>query len=72
MHHHDVVAPRQGHDLVEESEFDALRRGIARKLMMSIFGLGNDSWIARSSSAMKSTPGVMRTWRMSAPAMTGP
>ena len=39
---------------------------------ISIFGLGKSSRIARSTSAMKSTPGVMRTERMSAPAMIAP
>ena len=46
--------------------------GFDGKLMISIFGFGNDSRIARSSSSKKSTSGVIRTWRMSAPAMTGP
>ena len=40
--------------------------------MISIFGFGNSSRIARSTSAKKSTPGVMRTERMSAPAMIAP
>jgi hypothetical protein len=40
--------------------------------MMSIFGLGKSSPMARSSSAKKSTPGAMRTERMSAPAMMAP
>ena len=40
--------------------------------MISIFGFGISSRMARSSSAKKSTPGVMRTERMSAPAMMAP
>ena len=39
---------------------------------MIIFGFGIDSRMARSHSAKKSTPGVMRTLRMSAPAITAP
>ena len=40
--------------------------------MTIIFGFGNVSRIARSSSAKKSTPGVIRTERMSPPAMIAP
>jgi hypothetical protein len=47
-------------------------RGFEGKPITSIFGLGVSSRIARSSSAKKSTPGVMRTERMSAPAMIAP
>ncbi len=46
--------------------------GFEGKPRMSIFGLGVSSRIARSSSAKKSTPGVMRTERISAPAMIAP
>jgi hypothetical protein len=46
--------------------------GFDGKPITSIFGFGMSSLIARSSSAMKSTPGVMRTARMSAPAMIAP
>jgi hypothetical protein len=46
--------------------------GFDGKPRISIFGLGVSSRIARSSSAKKSTPGVMRTERMSAPAMIAP
>jgi hypothetical protein len=46
--------------------------GLDGKPITSIFGLGMSSLIARSISAMKSTPGVMRTERMSAPAMIAP
>ena len=46
--------------------------GFAGKLMISIFGFGTDSLMACSSSAKKSTSGVSRTCRMSAPAITGP
>jgi hypothetical protein len=40
--------------------------------MISIFGFGNSVWIAFSSSTKKSTLGVIGTWRMSPPAITGP
>ena len=46
--------------------------GFDGKLMISIFGFGKLMRIACSSSAKKSTPGVIGTWRMSAPAITGP
>ena len=46
--------------------------GLAGKLMMSIFGFGRLIRIVCSSSAKKSTSGVICTWRMSAPAITGP
>ena len=46
--------------------------GFDGKPRISIFGFGVSSRIARSSSAKKSTPGVMRTERMSAPAMIAP
>jgi hypothetical protein len=46
--------------------------GFDGKPITSIFGLGVSSRIARSSSAKKSTPGVIRTERMSAPAMIAP
>ena len=71
MHDENVVLSRASNDLLEKTEIDTLRRRI-RKPMTSIFGLGMSSRIARSSSAKKSTPGVMRTERMSAPAMIAP
>ncbi len=40
--------------------------------MIIIFGFGISSRMARSASSKKSTPGVMRTERMSAPAMIAP
>ena len=46
--------------------------GLLGKPRIIIFGFGIDSRIARSHSAMKSTSGVMRTLRMSAPAITAP
>ena len=46
--------------------------GFDGKPMMSILGFGKSSPMARSSSAKKSTPGAMRTERMSAPAMMAP
>ena len=46
--------------------------GLLGKPRIIIFGLGIDSRIARSSSSKKSTPGVIRTERMSAPAITAP
>ena len=46
--------------------------GFDGKLTISIFGLGKQRWIVRSSSAKKSTSGVIGTCRMSAPAITGP
>jgi hypothetical protein len=46
--------------------------GFDGKPRIIIFGFGMSSPIARSASAKKSTPGVMRTERMSAPAMIAP
>ncbi len=46
--------------------------GLLGKPTTIIFGFGSVSRIARSSSAKKSTPGVIRTERMSAPAMIAP
>ena len=46
--------------------------GLAGKLSSIIFGAGQLSRIARSSSAKKSPSGVSFTWRTSAPAMTTP
>ena len=46
--------------------------GFDGKLMISIFGFGKLMRIVCSSSAKKSTPGVIGIWRMSAPAITGP
>ena len=46
--------------------------GFDGKFTISIFGFGKLVWIARSSSSKKSTSAVIGTWRMSAPAITGP
>ncbi len=46
--------------------------GLDGKLTISSLGLGKLVWIVRSSSTKKSRSGVIGTWRMSAPAITGP
>ncbi|MNO04447.1 hypothetical protein D3C81_2254740 [compost metagenome] len=46
--------------------------GLLGKPSTIILGFGMDSRTARSSSSKKSTPGVMRTERMLAPAITAP
>ncbi|CPK73903.1 Uncharacterised protein [Bordetella pertussis] len=46
--------------------------GLLGKPRIIILGLGIDSRTARSSSSKKSMPGVMRTERMLAPAITAP
>ena len=46
--------------------------GFEGKPMIIILGFGISSRMARSVSSKKSTPGVMRTERMSAPAMIAP
>jgi hypothetical protein len=66
------VLPGERDHLLEEIELDALRGRVRGNPMIIILGLGKSSRIARSASAKKSTPGVMRTERMSAPAMTAP
>jgi hypothetical protein len=46
--------------------------GLLGKPRIIIFGFGIDSRMARCTSSKKSTSGVMRTERMSAPAMIAP
>ncbi len=46
--------------------------GFDGKLMISMRGFGNDRWIVCSSAARNSASVVIGTWRMSAPAITGP
>ena len=62
---------RERDDLLEERQLDALRGRVRREADDQHLRLRDDSRIVRSSSAKKSTSGVMRTERMSAPAMTG-
>jgi hypothetical protein len=59
-------------DLLEKGSLTHCAVGLAGKLMMSIFGFGKLILMVCSSSAKKSTFGVSGTWRMSAPAITGP
>ena len=61
VHHQDVVLARERDDPLEERRARRIARsGCDGKPRIIIFGFGMSSRIARSSSAKKSTPGVMR------------